>query len=403
MMSIARSDYIEKILPYMNKPVIKVLTGMRRVGKSTILKMLIDTLLQQGVTDKRIVYINMESIRWDFIKDYKDLHAYVSDYFKDVSAESKYVFIDEVQEIKEWERAVNSMLSESYADIILTGSNAHLLASDLATFLSGRYIEFPVYPLTFKEFLNFRAGKDQSQREAFKLFLWYGGLPGIHNFELTDDYAFQYLQSVYNTLVLKDVVSRHVIKDPAQLDLIIRFIFDNCGNITTSKRISDYLKNQKISVSVDKVINYLKYLESAFLIKKTMRYDLKGLRHLELYEKYYTGDIGLRHGFIGYRDNDVSGIIENIVYLELLQRGYSVQIGKFDDLEIDFIAQRNNEKMFVQVAYSLSDEKTINREFYPLEMIKDNYPKIVLTMDEFQSIDRGGIKSKYLLDFLVES
>ncbi|HPX28054.1 MAG TPA: ATP-binding protein, partial [Treponemataceae bacterium] len=295
MMSIARSDYIEKILPYMNKPVIKVLTGMRRVGKSTILKMLIDTLLQQGVTDKRIVYINMESIRWDFIKDYKDLHAYVSDYFKDVSAESKYVFIDEVQEIKEWERAVNSMLSEAYADIILTGSNAHLLGSDLATFLSGRYIEFPVYPLTFKEFLNFRAGKDQSQREAFKLFLRYGGLPGIHNFELIDEYAFQYLQSVYNTLVLKDVVSRHVIKDPAQLDLIIRFIFDNCGNITTSKRISDYLKNQKISVSVDKVINYLKYLESAFLIKKTMRYDLKGLRHLELYEKYYTGDIGLRH------------------------------------------------------------------------------------------------------------
>jgi len=163
------------------------------------------------------------------------------------------------------------------------------------------------------------------------------------------------------------------------------------------------LKNLKISVSVDKVINYLKYLESAFLIKKASRYDLKGLRNLEIYEKYYAGDIGLRHGFIGYRDNDISGLIENIVYLELLQRGYSVQIGKFDDLEIDFIAQRNNEKMFVQVAYSLADEKTINREFSPLEMIKDNNPKIVLTMDEFQNIDRSGIKSKYLLDFLVET
>ena len=402
-MTIERPDYIERILPYMNKPVIKVLTGMRRVGKSTILRMLIDTLIQQGIGEKKVLYINKESISWDFLKDYKDLNSFVTDYFKEAAAGPRYVFIDEVQEIKEWERTVNSIFSESYADIILTGSNARLLASDLATYLSGRYIEFQIYPLTFKEFLKFREGKDSSHRDAFKLFLRYGGLPGIHSFELIDTFIFQYLQSVYNTLVLKDVVSRNVIKDPAQLDLIIRFIFDNCGNITTSKRISDYLKNLKISVSVDKVINYLKYLESAFLIKKASRYDLKGLRNLEIYEKYYAGDIGLRHGFIGYRDNDISGLIENIVYLELLQRGYSVQIGKFDDLEIDFIAQRNNEKMFVQVAYSLADEKTINREFSPLEMIKDNNPKIVLTMDEFQNIDRSGIKSKYLLDFLVET
>ncbi len=400
-MRINRPEYLDRIRPFLNKPVIKVLTGMRRVGKSTIVKLLIDELEASGTPVENIIYINKESLEWEFISGYRELHSYVTERCASALPGPRYVCIDEVQEIEGWERAVNSFLSEDLADIVITGSNAHLLASEISTVLSGRYIEFPVYPLTFREFLSFRNDVSGNVRENFALFLRYGGLPGIHGFELTDDLVFPYLNSIYNTLVLKDVVSRNSIKDPGLLDRIIRFVFDNCGNITTAKRISDYLKNQKLSVSVDTVMKYLGYLESAFLVRKARRYDIKGLRVLDLYEKWYAGDIGLRHGFIGYRDADVSGIIENCVYLELLQRGYDVQIGKFNDLEIDFVAERQQERLYVQVAWSLGDARTIEREFGVLEKIRDNFPKIVLTMDEFQKIDRNGICSIYLPDFLL--
>lgn len=278
----------------------------------------------------------------------------------------------------------------------MTGSNAHLLASDIATFLSGRYVEFHVYPLTFKEFLQFRnSGKNETD-ENFNLFLRFGGFPGIHNFELNDSFVFQYLNSIYSTVVLKDVVTRNAIRDPALLDYIIKYVFDNCGNITTAKRISDYLKNQKLTVSLDKVINYINYLEKAFLIKKVQRFDIKGLKHLELYEKYFSGDIGLRHGLLGWRDKDISGLLENIVYLELLSRGYRVQIGKIDDQEVDFIADSHSEKIYIQVAYMLSSKETIEREFSALKKIDDNHQKCVLTMDRMQRIERKGIKSIYL-------
>lgn len=400
-MRIERNYYINQILPFMNKPVIKILTGMRRVGKSTIIKLIIEKLLNSGIQDKDILYINKESIKQDFISDYKELYNYIIEYFKENNSQKKYIFIDEVQEVKEWERTVNSILADSIADIIITGSNAHLLASDLATFLSGRYIEFKIYPLTFSEFLDFRGENKYNLNDNFNLFLRYGGLPGIHNFDLNDEMIFPYLNSIYNTLILKDVVSKNYIKEPAQLDLITRFVFDNCGNISTAKRISDYLKNQKVVATVDKVINYLSYLETAFLVRKVNRFDIKGLKVLEIYEKYYAGDIGLRHGFLGYKDSDISGIIENVVYLELLKRGYKVNIGKYDDFEIDFIAEKQDERLYIQVAYLLPDRGTIDREFRVLKKIRDNYPKIVLTMDEFQKINRNGIKSMYLIDFLL--
>jgi len=233
-MKIARSDYISKILPYMDKPVIKVITGMRRVGKSTIIKTIIDYLINTGVHENNIIYINKESLKWDFITNYHELYSFILDYFKNNNSEKKYIFIDEVQEIKEWERAVNSILSDSIADITITGSNAHLLASDLATFLSGRYIEFTIYPLTFREFCEFRADRKSDIKENFRLFLRYGGLPGIHNFELNDEFVFQYLNSIYNTVVLKDVVSRNYIKEPAQLDLIIRYFITSSYRLLTA-------------------------------------------------------------------------------------------------------------------------------------------------------------------------
>lgn len=227
-------------------------------------------------------------------------------------------------------------------------------------------------------------------------------MPGIHNLSLRDDMIFPYLNALYSSIVLKDVVSRNQIRDPALLDLILRFVFDNCGIITTAKRITDYLKNQRITVSVDKVIKYIAYLEEAFLLHRVRRYDIKGLRHLELYEKYYVRDIGLRHGFLGYRDGDISGLLENLIYLELKQRGFKVSIGKIDDLEVDFIAETQQEKLYIQVTLELSEEKTIEREFSVLEKIPDNHEKTVLSMDEFQKIQRGGIKHKSIIDFLLE-
>jgi predicted AAA+ superfamily ATPase len=337
---------------------------------------------------------------WDFIRDAAALYQYVMAQIQD-SSEKPYLFIDEVQEISDWERVVNSLLADGRADITITGSNAELLSSELATLISGRYVEFPVMPLTYGEFLTFRGSGIGDSPEEFRRYLRYGGLPGIHTLALSDETVFPYLNALYSTIVLKDVVSRHRIQDPGQLDRIIRFIFDNAGNITTAKRIADFLKNQKITAGVDKVLHYLACLEQAFLIRRVLRYDIKGLRHLELYEKYYAGDVGLRHGFLGYRDGDISGVIENIVFLELLHRGYRVSIGKLDDREVDFIAERQEQRTYVQVCLTLETAATQEREFSALERIPDNHPKIVLSLDEYQQVARGGIRHENLREWLL--
>ncbi|MEI8096422.1 MAG: ATP-binding protein [Spirochaetales bacterium] len=401
MQDIRREVYLSRIAPFMNKPVIKVITGMRRVGKSSLVRLLIQNLRDSGVPDSSILYLNLESLEWDSLRSYQDLNGKIRTYFETV-ASPRYVFLDEVQEIPGWERVVNSLLTQEFADVTITGSNAHLLASELATYLSGRTVEFPIYPLGFSEFLAFRGTKARGVREEFQLFLRYGGLPGLHHFDFDDSTVFAYLHGIYNTLILKDVVNRNAVRDPGQLDLITRFAFDNCGNILTAKRIADYLKNQRIPAGVEKVMNYLGFLEQAFLLHKVRRFDIKGLKNLELYEKYYMGDIGLRHGLLGYRDNDISGLLENIVYLELRRRGFEVFVGKFDVREVDFVAERRGKRLYVQVCWQLSSHETIEREFSVLERIKDNHEKIVVSMEQFQTIDRGGIRHVYLLDFLLE-
>jgi len=399
-MDIARESYINRMVPFLGKPVIKVLTGMRRVGKSSLVRLLIRYLIESGVSEKAIVFLDLESLEWDSIRTYSDLYSSIKGSFPGFEGQ-RYVFIDEVQQVAGWEKAVNSLLAENFADITITGSNAHLLASELATYLTGRFIEFAIYPLSFGEFLTFRGALAGDHRKEFQLYLRYGGLPGIHHFDLNDETVFAYLSGIYNTLILKDVVTRNQVRDPGQLDLITRFAFDNCGNILTAKRISDYLKNQRITAGVDKVMNYLRFLEQAFLLHKVIRYDIKGLRNLELYEKYYMGDIGLRHGLLGYRDHDISGLLENVVYLELLSRGYRVSIGKWGDREVDFVAERADERLYVQVTLQLATPETIEREFSVLEKIDDNHQKMVLSLDEFQMINRGGIRHVYLLDFLL--
>ena len=387
----------------MDKPVIKVITGMRRVGKSVLLELLHQDLLTSGVQPAQILMINKESLQFDFIQTYQDLYSYVNKQFSD-KTKKNYLFIDEVQEIQQWEKAIASIFTENSADIYITGSNAHLLSSELATLLSGRYIEFPVYPLAFSEFLSFRGitlpTKDTEQE--FETYLKFGGLPGIHSFPLTEEVVFPYISSIFNTILLKDVVKRHAIRNVDLLERITRFVFDNCGHIFSANRVSQFLKSQKISLSMDTVQNYLDFLRSAFLIQKVARYDVKGKRLLELYEKYYLGDIGLRHGFVGYQHSDVSGLLENIVYLELKYRGYKVTIGKWDEKEIDFIAEKETEKIYIQVCYLLATPEIIKREFAPLEAIQDHFPKFVLSLDKIGNFSsENGVRWLNLVSFLL--
>ena len=402
MKLIPRPRYTERIIPFMNKPLIKVITGVRRAGKSALIQLLIDQLIASGVSPENILSINMESLEFDALDDYRKLYDYVRHHLRDTG--ESYLFVDEVQNVFEWERAIASVLADGLADVTISGSNARLLSSDLATRLTGRYVEIPVYPLLFSEFIEFQRIERNSPdvQGAWNSFVRYGGFPGIHYLSLEDQPVFTYLNSLYNTIVLKDVVNRHEVREPAQLDSITRFLFDNCGNITTAKRITDYMRAQGLRVSLARVQNYLAYLEQAYLVFRCRRYDLKGMRHLALYDKFYLTDIGLRHGLVGYRDNDIAGLLENVVYLELLARGYTVSVGKFRNYEIDFVAERQTERLYVQVSYLLSTEETVDREYRSLRQLDDNHPKLVLSLDTVQPTNRDGIRWQNLVDFLLE-
>ncbi len=398
---ILRERYLKQIAPFIDKPVIKVITGIRRCGKSTFLKMIRILLIDKGVKPENILLINKDSLEFDSLSTYKQLVKYVNEKFKNVKGK-RYLFIDEVQEISGWEKALSGFLADKTADLFITGSNSRMLSSELATFISGRYIEFKLYTLSFSEFMKFRKVSDKNKIESeFALFMKYGGFPGIHHMEYDDEVIGQYISSIYNTILLKDVVARNSIRDIVLLERIAQFTADNCGNITSSKNISNFLKSQIIKGSVDTVQSYLSMLGSAFIFYKVNRFDIKGKRLLEIHEKYYTGDIGLKHCLLGYKISDISGHLENIIFLELLARGYKVNIGKLNDLEIDFIVTKNNEKSYIQVAYLLTDNKTIEREFGALEKINDNYPKIVLSLDKYLDSNRNGIKWYNLIDFLM--
>lgn len=338
---IIRQRYLKTIAHFINTPIIKVLTGMGRTGKSTLLKMIRDDLIKKGTPASNIIILNLESLEFSFIRTALDLYKKIQSRIAGLSGQIT-VMIDEVQEIPGWEKTVNSLLAENNADLFITGSNAHLLSSEMTTLLTGRYVEIPVYPLGFAEFLQFRKKhpEDQDLQHEFRLYLQYGGLPGLHYMEFIDEAMNPFLKSMVNTIIYKEIIQRHQIRSPQLLERVLRFVQNNCGNITTAKSISDYLKSQQIKCSVDSVINYLKYFEESFLLHKVSRYEIKGKRQLELYEKYYPADTGLRFGSIGYKDQDIGVLLENIVYLELLRRGYNVHVGTLDGVEIDFIAEK---------------------------------------------------------------
>ena len=395
-----RNLYIDRIVPLINTPVIKVITGMRRVGKSCLLKLLIERLRAGNVKARQIVYINKESLEFDFIRNYQDLHTYVKKRFAGLKG-PKYLFVDEIQEIKKWEKTITSFFSDAAIDIFITGSNAHLLSSEIATLISGRYVEIPVYALGFEEFLLFRGIEKPDASREFATFLRYGGFPAIHHFDLEEEVVYQYISALYDTILLKDVVKRNNVRNIHLLENVSRYLFDNIGNIFSAKRVADYVRSQRMSVGVETVQNYIAYLLSTFAVHKVSRYDIKGKRLLELYEKYYLGDIGMRHAILGFREGDISGLLENLVFLELKRRGYKVFIGQFGNQEVDFIAEKKNRKIYIQVAYLLATPETIEREFSVLLRINDNYAKYVLSMDTVFGNDVQGIQRINLVDFLL--
>lgn len=398
---VIRKQYLNRLIEAKDTEFIKVITGVRRSGKSTLLLMFKDHLLNNNVKEENIIHINFESARYDEIKNYKDLYDYVK---SKLSKGKNYILLDEVQNIDSWEKAVNSINVDFNVDIYITGSNAYLLSSELATLLSGRYIEIKMYPLSFKEFLEFNNYDMTKIEDKFNEYLKYGGLPAITHIKDKPDLIMTYLNDIYNTIVKKDVLERNKINDIALLENIIRYISSNIGSQISANKISDYLNSNKIveKSNHQTVDNYLKMLENAFIVYKAERSDIKSKNILKTLGKYYIADTGLRNIILGFRNIDEGHLLENVIYLELLRRGYKVSIGKTLDYEVDFVAENVNEIKYYQVSQSIKDEKVKMRELRSLKSISDNYEKTILTMDKTINNDYNGIKVVNIIDFLLE-
>jgi len=389
-----RPRYIAHIAPFIGKDIIKVIVGQRRVGKSFFLQHLRDHV--HAVDPKsRILYINKELDEFASLVTGADLLSYVKK--NKGTSRTTCLFIDEVQEIYGFARALRSLLARGGFDIYCTGSNASLLSREIAESLGGRSIEVPVYSLSYEEFLSFHSLHDSD--ESLRLFLAYGGLPYLIHLSLTDEVVYEYLRNVYNTILFKDVLARNRIRNVNFLERLVRYLADNTGSMVSSKRISDFLKAQHIAMSPGIVLSYLSHLEAAFFAIRVPRADIQGKRIFEIGEKFYFEDLGLRHALIGYRQRDIGKIVENAVCLKLLQSGYSVSTGRLGEREIDFICAKGGEKLYVQVAYLIADEKTRRREFGNLLSVKDNHPKIVVSMDPVTA-DEEGIRHIGLRKFL---
>lgn len=392
---------MKRIRPFINTELIKVFTGIRRSGKSVMLELVKNELKKSGVSNKNFLCINFEQFSNSELLDAKILHKRIVEFQK--SADGKiYLFFDEIQEVDGWEKCINSCRVDFDCDIYITGSNAKLLSGEFATYLAGRYVEFVIYPFSFAEFLELNRQKNSQidKSACFTAFLKTGGMPFLANFLGDDSAKNQYLIDIYNSVVLKDVVKRNNIRDVDTLERIIAYAFSNIGHIFSATSLSKYFKSEKRNISHDTILNYLKFCADAFLIYKISRYDLEGKKVLTVNEKYYCADHGLREAVFGKNTQNIDQILENIVCLELLRRNFKVFVGKKDESEIDFIAERNGVKIYVQVAYLLASEETVRREFSVYDSIKDNFPKYVVSMDEFD-FSRNGIIHRNIRDFLL--
>lgn len=400
---IERKIYIEQLKDFIDKPQVKILTGVRRSGKSSVMLLLKEELLKRGVTSNQIIYINLESFAFSELKEAKSLYEYVSE--QSVERERTYLIIDEIQEVEQWEKAINAFLVDLDIDIYLTGSNAYLLSSELATHLAGRYVEIPVYTLSFAEYLQFKEhyspNDTQTTKESFLKYLRIGGFPVLHTAHYTETSAYKVIYDIYSSVILRDTVQRYNIRDIELLERVIKYVFDNIGNTFSGKNVADYFKSQQRKIDLNTVYNYLNALEGAFILYRTPRYDVKGKEILKTQEKFYLSDVGLLYATMGFKDSKISEVLENIVYLELKRRDYQVYVGKIDLKEIDFVAEKQGKKVYVQVTYKLESESTVEREFTELIGIEDQHPKFVVSMDDFWKESIEGVKHLYITDFLL--
>lgn len=398
---IKRESYMARIRPFIDGDLIKVLTGIRRSGKSVMLELIKDELRARGVTEEQLVAFNFEDMRNAQLCTAEALHDELVRRAASIKGKI-YFFFDEIQEVERWERCVNSLRVEMDCDIYITGSNAKLLSGELATYLAGRYVEFIIYPFSFSEFLALyhSVEPDADTRTCFDRYLTFGGMPYLANLRFDETACRQYLRDLFNSVELKDIVKRNNVRDVDMLERIIAYVTANIGTTFSSTAISKYLKNEGRRVSPETVLNYLKACSDAFLFYQVRRQDLQGKKILTVNEKYYVADHGIREAVIGGNMRDINLVLENIVFMEALRRGYSVTVGKVGEREIDFVCERHGEKCYIQVTYLLAPEETVQREFDVYEHVQDNFPKYVVSLDEFD-MSRNGVRHYNIRDFLL--
>lgn len=399
---IERNEYLDVLKRFKDKELIKVITGIRRCGKSTLLEMYKDYLLNNGITKEQIISINLEDLKYNFIETYMDLYDFINDSLKPNI--KNYIFIDEVQKINEFQKAVDSLYIKKNVDLYITGSNANLLSSELSTLLSGRYIEIKMLPFSFKEYKN--AYKDLNNEDLYQKYISYGSLPYTTNLDSEDDVS-MYLSSIYNDIIIKDVMTRKKIQDETMLRSVANFAMDNIGNLLSINNIANTMTNDGRDINVRTVERYLEGFTESFFLYKASRYDIKGKQYLKTGEKYYVSDLGLRYFILGRKIGDYGHVLENVVYLELLRRGYDIFIGKVDDYEVDFVALNNNGRIYIQVTETLkgideNDTKILDRELRSLKKIDDNYEKLILTSDKTPLSNEEGIIIRNVYEWLLD-
>lgn len=398
---INRPHYVERIMAYVDTPFVKILTGVRRSGKSTILKMLVNELKSRGIDEANILRYSFDSMENEALLSAKALYSHVKSHLPDGG--KAYLFFDEIQEVSAWEKVVNSLMTDSDVDIYVTSSNSRMMSSEISTYLTGRYISFCVYPLSLREYLTFRETYDtpNDARAELARYLRFGGFPAINLREYSQDEAYAIVYDIYNATIFTDIVRRNQIRKVDQLDRIVRFVFDNVGRTFSVAAITKYLKSENRVIDNETVYDYLNKLEGAYILHRCPRYDVRGKELLKTQEKFYLADTSFRYSVLGYTQDSVAAMLENLIYLELKRRGYDVYVGKLNDAEIDFIAMRRENKLYIQVTQGISRGETEKCEYGKLLSIRDNYPKYVLRTDEFTGGNYEGIRSMHVADFLL--
>lgn len=398
---IERPLYLNKIMPFVDTPFVKILTGVRRCGKSTILKMIQKKLKEEyHITDEQILSYRFDSMEYEDMTS-KELYQELKT--KILNTKKTYLFLDEIQEINRWEKVVNTLASDYDVDIYITGSNSRMMSSEISTYLTGRYVTFYIYTLSFDEYLTFKKSYSTiyNIKQEFNQYVRLGGFPATHLQEYSQDEVYTIVRDIYNSTIFSDIVRRNQVKKIDQLERVVKYTFNNVGNTFSAKSISNYLKSEQRKIDNETVYRYLEKLQKAYILHRCSRYDLQGKSILKTQEKFYLADISLRYAVLGYTIDSVASSLENIVYLELKRRGYDVCIGKYKDKEIDFVATKQNEKIYVQVTQEIKSEKTQKREYEQLLEIKDNYPKYVVLTDDFAGGNYQGIKTMHITDFLL--